>query len=132
MSWSLDAIAAFSTCRLAGSFSAAARRLGKSQSTISEAIANLEIDLGVSLFERSGASRYSLRRAAIAQPCPPVAGRGRCPQPGGRAAGGRLEPRLTIVLSDTFQSESLEQMLRLFEQQFPHWSWKRWWQKKKT
>ncbi|MCS6036963.1 LysR family transcriptional regulator [Klebsiella pneumoniae subsp. pneumoniae] len=37
----------------AGSFSAAARRLRKSQSTISTAIANLEADLGVTLFDRA-------------------------------------------------------------------------------
>lgn len=36
-----------------GSFSAAARKLGKSQSTVSTAIANLEIDLGLNLFDRS-------------------------------------------------------------------------------
>lgn len=33
-----------------GSFSAAARRLGKAQSVVSAAIANLEIDLGLALF----------------------------------------------------------------------------------
>ncbi|MGV8783794.1 helix-turn-helix domain-containing protein, partial [Pseudomonas aeruginosa] len=36
------------------SFSAAARKLGKSQSTVSEAIARLEIDLGLELFDRGG------------------------------------------------------------------------------
>ena len=37
-----------------GSFSAAARRLGKAQSAVSTGIANLEIDLGLTLFDRSG------------------------------------------------------------------------------
>ena len=37
-----------------GSFSAAARKLGKAQSVVSTAIANLEIDLALTLFERSG------------------------------------------------------------------------------
>lgn len=36
-----------------GSFSAGARRLGKAQSAVSQGIANLEIDLGVTLFDRS-------------------------------------------------------------------------------
>ncbi|AWF80284.1 LysR family transcriptional regulator [Microbulbifer sp. A4B17] len=36
-----------------GSFSASARKLGKAQSAISQGIANLEIDLGVELFDRS-------------------------------------------------------------------------------
>ena len=39
-----------------GSFSAAARRLGKAHSAVSTAIANLEIDCGVPLFDRSGRS----------------------------------------------------------------------------
>ena len=42
---SADAIAAFVLAAELGSFSAAARRLGKRQSTISETIANLEIEL---------------------------------------------------------------------------------------
>ncbi|MEO3960792.1 helix-turn-helix domain-containing protein, partial [Chromobacterium piscinae] len=46
MTISVDALSAFVYAADLGSFSAAARRLGKSQSTVSEAIANLEIDLG--------------------------------------------------------------------------------------
>ncbi|RQO72980.1 LysR family transcriptional regulator [Aquitalea sp. FJL05] len=120
MSLSLDAIAAFSTAAELGSFSAAARRLGKSQSTISEAIANLEIDLGVSLFERSGrqpvltpAGQQLLSHARQLLDASDTLGRV------AGLLGGGLEPRLTIVLSDTFQSQALEQMLRRFEQQFP-------------
>ena len=37
----------------AGSISAAARRLGKAQSAVSTAIAMLEADLGLVLFDRS-------------------------------------------------------------------------------
>jgi DNA-binding transcriptional LysR family regulator len=45
-----------------GSFSAAARRLNKAQSAVSSAIAELEIDLGVTLFDRS--KRYPQLTAA--------------------------------------------------------------------
>lgn len=38
----------------AGSFSAAARKLGRVQSAISQAIQTLETTLGLSLFDRSG------------------------------------------------------------------------------
>ena len=48
-----DALQAFVLAAELGSFSAAARRMGKAQSAISNAIANLEIDLGLSLFDRS-------------------------------------------------------------------------------
>ena len=54
MSLSLDHLEAFVTAAERGSFSAAARSLGKAQSAVSTAIANLEIDLGVQLFVRSG------------------------------------------------------------------------------
>src|SRR5690606_13743073 len=53
MRFSLDQLQMLVTVAQAGSFSAAARRLGRTQSTISAAIANLEADLGVELFDRS-------------------------------------------------------------------------------
>ncbi|SPF75316.1 putative HTH-type transcriptional regulator YahB [Aliiroseovarius pelagivivens] len=51
---SQDGLTAFMLAAELGSFSAAARRIGKVQSAISTAIANLEIDTGVTLFDRSG------------------------------------------------------------------------------
>lgn len=53
MQWTLDQIRQFVVTADAGSFSAAARRLGKAQSAVSTAIALLEADLGVELFDRS-------------------------------------------------------------------------------
>lgn len=53
MRYSPEALTAFVETVAAGSFSAAARRLRKSQSTISTSIANLEADLGFDLFDRS-------------------------------------------------------------------------------
>lgn len=50
---SIDQLEAFVTAAEFGSFSAAARRLGKAQSAVSAAISNLEIDLGSNLFDRS-------------------------------------------------------------------------------
>jgi hypothetical protein len=45
MSLSLEQLQAFAAAET-GSFSAAARQLGKAQSVVSAAVANLEIDLG--------------------------------------------------------------------------------------
>ncbi|WP_019026552.1 LysR family transcriptional regulator [Colwellia piezophila] len=50
---SLQQLKVFIVCAELGSFSAAARKLGKAQSVVSQAIANLEVDLGLSLFDRS-------------------------------------------------------------------------------
>ena len=46
-----------------GSFLAAARRLNRAQSAVSELVGNLEAQLGVSLFDRSG--RYAPGRRRI-------------------------------------------------------------------
>ncbi|MGF1771129.1 LysR family transcriptional regulator [Vibrio wakamikoensis] len=55
MKLQFDNIASFVAVVEAGSFSSAARKLGKSQSTVSTAIQNLESDLGFSLFIRQNA-----------------------------------------------------------------------------
>mgnify|MGYP001474754574 CR=1 len=54
MNWTLDQLRQFVTTAECGSFSAAARRLGKAQSAVSTAISLLEADLNVPLFDRSG------------------------------------------------------------------------------
>ncbi|QNK70694.1 LysR family transcriptional regulator [Variovorax sp. PAMC26660] len=53
MRYSLEQLETFAAVAQAGSFSAAARQLGKTQSTVSAAIGNLEVDLGVALFDRA-------------------------------------------------------------------------------
>ena len=51
---SIDQLQAFIYAAEEGSFSAAARALGKAQSAVSTAVINLEIDTGVELFDRTG------------------------------------------------------------------------------
>ena len=53
MRWTLDQLQQFVTTAKHGSFSEAARQLGKAQSAVSTAISLLEADLGVELFDRS-------------------------------------------------------------------------------
>lgn len=53
MNWTIDQLEAFITAANSESFSAAARKLGKAQSRVSTAIANLEVDLNLVLFDRS-------------------------------------------------------------------------------
>ncbi|WP_022943163.1 LysR family transcriptional regulator [Psychromonas hadalis] len=53
MNWTIDQLEAFITAAHCGSFSSAARKLGKAQSRISTSIANLEVDLNLTLFDRS-------------------------------------------------------------------------------
>lgn len=51
--WNFDQLRSFATAVDAGSFSAAARRLGRAQSMISTHVAMLEADFGIDLFDRS-------------------------------------------------------------------------------
>lgn len=53
MKFTLDQIDVFVTCVDAGSFSAGARRLRRAQSSVSDAIANLEAGFGTPLFDRT-------------------------------------------------------------------------------
>ncbi len=62
----LDQIAIFLAIVETGSFAAAARRLGRATSVISYAIANLENQLGVTLFVRAGARKPELTDAGRA------------------------------------------------------------------
>lgn len=53
MNWTLEQLRHFAAAAAQGSFSAAARQLGKAQSAVSTAVGLLEADLGVELFDRS-------------------------------------------------------------------------------
>ena len=63
---SFDQLAVFLTVVETGSFAAAGRRLGRATSAVSYAIANLEQQLGVQLFDRDQARRPALTQAGAA------------------------------------------------------------------
>lgn len=54
MQHTLEQLKAFVAAAEEGSFSGAARRLGRAQSSVSQSVQNLEIDWGVDLFDRDG------------------------------------------------------------------------------
>ena len=62
----MDQIAVFLAIVETGSFTAAARKLGRATSVISYAVANLESQLGVTLFVRAGTARPTLSDAGRA------------------------------------------------------------------
>lgn len=104
MPYSPESLQAFVEAAALGSFSAAARRLRKTQSTVSTAIAHLETDLGVSLFDRSG--RYpqltEAGRQVLGHAQEILAADARLQQLSVRLAAP-VEPRLTVVFSDVYQ-----------------------------
>lgn len=117
---SQEVLLAFVQAATQGSFSAAARKLGRSQSTISAAVASLEIDLDLILFDRSSrkptltpAGHVMLQRAEAI-----LAATNRMEMSARQLAQG-VEPKLTVAISDTYQSARFEAALVGFEQRYP-------------
>ncbi len=120
MNTSLEALQAFAQAANCGSLSAAARRLGKSQSTISEAVARLEIDLGVTLFER-GPRTLQLTEAGsnlLAHAEEVLSASDRLARHAARLANGQ-EAKLTLALSDAYQPKQYQARLVELDQRFP-------------
>lgn len=120
MRHSPEALTAFAEAATLGSFSAAARKLGKSQSTVSSAIANLEIDLGLTLFDRSSRkpALTAHGQVMLRQVQDILAASDRLDRAASQLGAG-LEARLSVVWSDTYQSDGFEDMLAAFEKRFP-------------
>lgn len=120
MKLSPESLEAFAHAASLGSFSAAARHLGKSQSTVSEAIARLEIDLGVTLFDRSGKSPTlsDAGRVLLGRVEGVLSASDRLQRTASALASG-LESRLTLVLSDAYQSEQYKSRIMQLADRFP-------------
>lgn len=117
---SLDQLRTFVAAVDEGSFSAAARRLGRAQSAASELVRGLELQLGVTLFDRSG--RYPLLTPAgsallvSARKAVSIVDAMKS-QAKGMAAG--LEPELAVVVDVFFPIDALAGVAKEFRQQFP-------------
>ena len=121
MRYSPEALTAFVETVSCGSFSAAGRRLRKSQSTISTAIAHLEADLGFALFDRSS------RQSTLTEEGKRVLGYVQAILTASErldeaaiSLSGETEARLTFVLSDTLHPDVLEELMVQFDRKFPH------------
>lgn len=116
----LDQLRVFAVVVEEGSFSAAARRLNRSQSSITYAVQNLEEAVGTLLFDRSGyrpdltdAGRMLLPRAR--RVIETSAGFERQ----ARALREGIEPELTVVVDAMFPMPPLFVALSALERQFP-------------
>jgi DNA-binding transcriptional LysR family regulator len=117
---SLDQLRTFIAAVDEGSFSAASRKLLRAQSVVSETISNLEDQIGVQLFDRSG--RYPKLTAAGSV----ILGDARSIITGvdlmkARAKGISvgLEPELSVVIDVFYPIGAVTQVAREFRQKFP-------------
>ncbi|MFD2640676.1 LysR family transcriptional regulator [Pseudomonas japonica] len=119
MRFSLEQLQVFVLAVQAGSFSAAARRVGKTQSTVSAAIANLETDLGVVLFDRASriptltpaGHKLLLEAEAVLERCQALEAHA-----DGMAV--EVEPSLTLAIEVPYNT--VMPVLAEFEQAFPY------------
>src|SRR6202795_3852571 len=117
---SLDQLRTFIAAVDEGSFSAASRKLLRSQSVVSETISNLEGQIGVPLFDRSG--RYPKLTPAgvilLADARSIVTGvdllKARAK---GMAVG--LEPELSIVVDVFYPIDPITEVAKEFRRQYP-------------
>ncbi|HEY7853037.1 MAG TPA: LysR family transcriptional regulator [Caulobacteraceae bacterium] len=117
---SLDQLRTFIAAADEGSFSAASRKLRRAQSVVSQSIANLEDQIGVELFDRTGRFPKLTAEGAIliADARAIVAGiDGLKARAKGMAQG--LEPELSVVIEVMFPMIALTQAAKAFALQFP-------------
>lgn len=120
MSLSLEQLQAFVATVETGSFSAAARHLGKAQSAISTAVSNLEIDLDNSLFVRSGrypvltpaGERLLVEARVILERCEHFRGVA-------KSLGEGVESRLVLAVDELYPEATLGGLMEEFSRRFP-------------
>src|SRR5579864_4937123 len=117
----LDQLRTFIAAAEQGSFSAAGRKLRRAQSVVSQTLANLEGQLGVTLFDRS--ARY-----------PTLTEDGRALLPEARAVADQmdgfkaraktlregLEPELSLSIDAMYPMSTLTEAVGLFRNAFPY------------
>ncbi|TYL42010.1 LysR family transcriptional regulator [Dickeya chrysanthemi] len=120
MRYSPESLLAFLATVNTGSFSAAARHLQKSQSTVSTAVANLEADLNLTLFDRRGHQPVLTEegRKVLSHVKAILSASEALDELAIRLAD-KVEPRLTFVLSDTWQCRHYYPVLQRFAGRFP-------------
>lgn len=117
---SLDQLLTFLAAADEGSFSAAGRKLGRSQSVVSQTLANLEGQLGVRLFDRTG--RYPVLTkagAALLADARSITRQVGTLKAKARAMGGGLEPELAVAVDVMFPIAVFAHAVRDFRGAFP-------------
>ena len=117
---SLDQLRTFIAAADEGSFSAAGRRLRRAQSVVSQTMANLEGQLGVKLFDRSGRlpALTDQGRALLAD-ARAVAGDVDLLKARAKSFAGGLEPELSVAVDVMFPDGIFTAAVAAFQKQFP-------------
>ncbi|HEY1720286.1 MAG TPA: LysR family transcriptional regulator [Magnetospirillaceae bacterium] len=118
---SFEQLRVFLTVVEAGSFAAAARRLQRATSAVSHTISNLELQLGVTLFDRERARKPTLTEAGVAvlsEAKSIAVGIDNLKAKVSNLSSG-LETEVVLAVDVMMPTVRLVDVLRAFEQQFP-------------
>jgi DNA-binding transcriptional LysR family regulator len=117
---SLDQLRTFVAATDEGSFSAAARRLKRTQSAVSETIANLEAQLAVTLFDRTGRyPRLTAQGVVLLADARSVVGAVDSMKARAKGIAGGLEPELAAVIDVFFPITAIADVAHEFRAEFP-------------
>ncbi|MGE8669302.1 MAG: LysR family transcriptional regulator [Achromobacter mucicolens] len=118
---SLDQLRTFIAAADEGSFSAAGRKLRRAQSVVSHTLANLEGQIGVQLFDRTGRyPRLTDEGSALLAQARLVVGGMDGFKAKARAISDGLEPELSVVVDVMYPMTSLTDAVGAFRSEFPH------------
>ena len=116
----LDQFRTFVAAADEGSFSAAARRLGRAQSVVSQTLANMEGRLGIKLFDRSGRIPVLTESGrALLPDARAVAGNIDAFKARARRLAGGLEAELSVVVDVMLPTPVLTHAVAEFSARFP-------------
>lgn len=117
----LDQLQVFLTVVEKGSFSAASRALNRTQSVVSYTIANLEAQLRVALFSRSGTRRPELTDAgrSVVEDARRLLGDLDLMRARVQALSDGLEAELNVAMSSIVPSDVVVEVLRAFRNHYP-------------
>jgi DNA-binding transcriptional LysR family regulator len=117
---SLDQLRTFIAAADEGSFSAACRRLRRAQSVVSQTLANLEGQLGLKLFDRSGHLPVLTDKGrALLADARVVAGDVDLLKARAKSLAGGLEPELSAAVDVMFPDATFTQAVAAFQEEFP-------------
>lgn len=120
MNLSINNLTSFISVADTGTFSAAARRLGKAQSAVSTSIGNLEIDLGVVLFDRG--KKYPVltqEGQVLLREARQIIGSCQAFMERARALEGGDDPTLRIAVDEIISHRILAGVLEQFASTYP-------------
>jgi DNA-binding transcriptional LysR family regulator len=117
---SLDQLRTFIAAADEGSFSAAGRRLRRAQSVVSQTLANLEGQLRVKLFDRSGHLPVLTDQGrALLADARAVAGDVDLLKARAKSLAGGLEPELSLAVDVMFPDAPFTSSVAAFQREFP-------------